>query len=127
MKKTLADLQAAAAREATMPRQKGPSPFTGTPTSTSNGMGSPLSSAFMGMATRPPLIANKARGTMASHTYSQIPASMSGMGQMQRPMREAMQNKRQADASGYSTMPLQKAQPTGTAGFAAGIKPKRIA
>jgi hypothetical protein len=80
-----------------------------------------------GMATRPPLIANKARGTMASHSYSQIPASMSGMGQMQRPMREVMQNKRQADASGYSTMPLQKAQPTGTAGFAAGIKPKRTA
>jgi hypothetical protein len=35
----------------------------------------------MGMATRPPLIANKARGTMSSATYSQIPASMSGMGQ----------------------------------------------
>ena len=36
--------------------------------------------APMGMATRPPVIANKARGTMASHSYSQIPNSMSGMG-----------------------------------------------
>jgi hypothetical protein len=81
MKKTLADMQAAVAREATMPRQKGPNPFTGTPTSTSNGMGSPIGRAPMGMATRPPVIANKARGTMASHTYSKIPASMSGMGQ----------------------------------------------
>jgi hypothetical protein len=34
----------------------------------------------MGMATRPPLIANKARGTMSSATYSPIPNSMSGMG-----------------------------------------------
>ena len=36
--------------------------------------------APMGMATRPPVLANKARGTMASHTYSQIPNSISGMG-----------------------------------------------
>ena len=42
-------------------------------------------SAFGKMASqlpqRPPLIANKARGTMASHSYSQIPPSVSGMGQ----------------------------------------------
>jgi hypothetical protein len=37
--------------------------------------------APMGMATRPPVIANKARGTMSSATYSQIPSSISGMGQ----------------------------------------------
>ena len=37
--------------------------------------------APMGMATRPPVIANKARGTMASHTYSPISNSVSGMGQ----------------------------------------------
>ena len=73
MKKTLADMQAAVAREATMPRQKGPNPYTGTPTSTSNGMGSPLSRAPMGMATRPPVIANKARGTQSSSTYRQLP------------------------------------------------------
>ena len=30
---------------------------------------------------RPATSQNKARGTMASHTYSQIPDSMSGMGQ----------------------------------------------
>ena len=34
-----------------------------------------------GMAIRTPLIANKERGTISSAIYSQIPASMSGMGQ----------------------------------------------
>lgn len=33
------------------------------------------------MFTRPPVVANKARGTQASHTYSPIPNSVSGMGQ----------------------------------------------
>lgn len=33
------------------------------------------------MFTRPPVTQNKARGTMASHTYSPIPNSVSGMGQ----------------------------------------------
>ena len=32
------------------------------------------------MFTRPPVTQNKARGTMASHTYSPIPNSVSGMG-----------------------------------------------
>lgn len=84
MKNTLADYQAAAVREASMPRQKGPNPFVGRATSPNSmpaGMGSTLSRAPMGMATRPPVYKNKQRGTMASHTYSQIPNSMSGMGQ----------------------------------------------
>ena len=46
----------------------------------------PTNTAGLGRITsqlpqRPPVINNKGRGTMASHTYSQIPASMSGMGQ----------------------------------------------
>lgn len=49
------------------------------------GMGALKSQAAKAMPTsmfyRPPVIANKARGTQASHTYSPIPNSMSGMGQ----------------------------------------------
>ena len=49
------------------------------------GMGALKSQAAKAMSpsmfTRPPVIANKARGTMASHTYSPIPNSVSGMGQ----------------------------------------------
>lgn len=37
--------------------------------------------APMGMATRPAVIANKARGTQSSSTYAPIPNSVSGMGQ----------------------------------------------
>ena len=73
--------------------------------------------APMGMATRPPVLANKARGTMASHTYSQIPNSMSGMGQ-----------------SGFaaqgtpSPIPMGGIpQPQGSFSGTAGVGPKRYA
>jgi hypothetical protein len=68
----------------------------------------------MGMETRPPLIANKARGTMSSATYSQIPASMSGMGQS-------------GVAAQGSQAGMGIPQPQGSFTGPAGVGPKRIA
>ena len=84
--------------------------FTG-----SAGMGPQrMPQAPMGMATRPPIIANKARGTMSSATYSQIPASMSGMGQS-------------GMAAQGSQTGMGIPQPQGSFTGPAGVGPKRIA
>ncbi len=56
-----------AAAMATMPKKSGTRPMGG-----QSGFNAPRPP--MGMATRPPVIANKARGTMASHTYKQLPS-----------------------------------------------------
>lgn len=73
--------------------------------------------APMGMATRPPVIANKARGTMSSSTYSPIPNSVSGMGQSG-----------MAAQGTPSQMPMGGiAQPQGSFTGPAGVGPKRKA
>ena len=83
--------------------------FTG-----SAGMGpQPMPQAPMGMATRPPLIANKARGTMSSATYAPIPASVSGMGQS-------------GVAAQGSQAGMGIPQPQ-SGGYSGGVGPKRIA
>jgi hypothetical protein len=69
--------------------------------------------APMGMATRPPVIANKARGTMASHTYSPIPNSVSGMGQIG-----------MAAQGSQAGMGIPQPQ---SSGYSGGVGPKRIA
>ena len=69
------------------------------------------------MFTRPPVVANKARGTMASHTYSPIPNSVSGMGQS-------------GMASQGTPMPIPMGgipQPQGSFTGPAGVGPKRKA
>ena len=67
----------------------------------------------MGMATRPPIIDNKARGTMSSATYSPIPNSMSGMGQSG-----------MAAQGSQAGMGIPQPQSWGHSG---GVGPKRIA
>lgn len=83
------------------------------------GMGALKSKAANAMSTsmftRPPVIANKARGTMSSSTYIPIPNSVSGMGQSG------------FAAQGTPQMPMGGiAQPQGSFTGPAGVGPKRI-
>lgn len=63
---------------------------------------------------RPSIIANKARGTMSSATYTPIPASVSGIGQF-------------GMAAQGSQAGMGIPQPQGSFAYPAGAGPKRIA
>jgi hypothetical protein len=66
-----------------------------------------------GMSYRPSTSQNKARGTMASHTYSPIPNSVSGMGQSG-----------MAAQGSQAGMGIPQPQ---SSGYSGGVGPKRIA